>query len=258
MGNSPSKYEAKTFFLSCKTQPQLLASLEKEAIFMLKHYPSFYRKLNNDRHKRACHSVNDRNLYERLSTVDFNGYIRRAKNILSLKKFSDDEVKEIAGILSRYFWTKPSDGEDEEIANWCNTHGVGVEQDEMSKKYLNFFQKMEKVDDVLQNLEAVIAELGKNYEEIFLRMNDGLIEKAKLIEMIPSEKNYFLKTLRNVVRVMKARKSSFEPNILEQIENFLDQYISGHMSRVSTYHSFGKRNIEGFIEHWRCDGIEME
>ena len=225
---------------------------------MSQQYPSFYRKLNNDQHIRAGRSVADMNLYERLSTVDFNGYIRRAKNILSLKKFSDDEVKEIAGILSCYFWTKPSDGENEELAKWCNKHGEGVEEDEMSKKYLNFFQKMKKVEDVLQSLEEVIAELGKNYEEIFLRINDGLIEKAKLEEMIPSEKNYFLKNLRNVVRVMKARKRSFEHKILEQIENFLDEYITGHMSRVSKYHKEGRTNIESFISHWRSEGIEME
>lgn len=224
---------------------------------MSQKYSSYYRKLHANRHKSAGRSAADMELYERGQTIDFNGYCRRTKNILNLKKFSDDEVKEIAEILSRFFCNQPCDGETEELAKWCNKHGEGLEEDEMSKKYLNFFQKMEKVEDVLQNLEKVIAELEARYEEIFLRMNEGLIEKVKLEEMAPKEKSYFFRNLKNVGKVMKERKKSFQDSILEQIEMFLDQYIAGNMSKTSRFNIEGRRNIENFIDHWRSEGIEM-
>ena len=258
MGNSPSKYDKKNFFIHCKTQPQLLDSLEKESVFMAKSYSAYYRKLHNDRHKRAGRSVADMELYERGQTIDFNGYVKRTKSILTLKKLSDEEVKEIAEILSRFFCTQPANGENEELAKWCNKNGQGVEEDEMTKKYLNFFQKMENVEDVLQNLEKVIAELETKYEEIFFRMNEGVIEKVKLAEVLSKEKICFFRNLKNVRKVMTERKNSFQDNILNQIENFLDHYIAGNMSVVSRFNAEGRKDIENFINHWRSEGIEMD
>ena len=225
---------------------------------MYQSYSAYYQKLHNDRHKRAGRSAADMELYERGQTIDFNGYVKRAKNILNLKKLSDEEVKEIAEILSRYFCTQPADGENEELAKWCDKHGQGVEEDEMTKKYLNFFQKMDKVEDVLQSLDKVIGELEPNYDEIFFRMNEGVIEKTKLKEMLPKEKSYFLLNLKNVRKVITKRKNSYEGEILNQIERFLDHYIAGHMSRVSRLNEEGRRNIENFIQHWRSEGVEMD
>ena len=258
MGNSPSKYKNKDFFLSCKTQPQLLDSLEKESTFMSEIYSSNYQKLHHARHKGAGRSAADMELYERGQTLDFNGYVKRTKNILNLKKLSDDEVKDIAGILSCFFCSQPWDGETEKIAKWCNKYGEGLEEDEMTKKYLNFFQKMDKVEDVLQSLDKVIGELEPNYDEIFFRMNEGVIEKTKLKEMLPKEKSYFLLNLKNVRKVITKRKNSYEGEILNQIERFLDHYIAGHMSRVSRLNEEGRRNIENFIQHWRSEGVEMD
>lgn len=169
---------------------------------MIEHYHELFMKLNEGAYKKE-----ELEIYSENSQMRFCGLCRRVLNLLKRKHFAVKELEELSGMLQVLFHLQVRRYEMYPLEDWLKLNAKGLEENELTKKYIGFFNNFPTIDDLIAQVQEEIKYMKGKYQELYMKFHEGNLPKIQLEAREQRREKKFFNDLDEIFPILEEKKT---------------------------------------------------